>query len=129
MLPTMDEGERRKYKAAKLDMGDGKRKDGATGFMVKSGNVMRSILLEKASRAQRKSSARPWGVTQTSSQHLHIRRARLNDLGPDAGSNMYGRDKVWTKAPMRFSRESRKGFVGGPVDGNGYRASRFYEYL
>ena len=102
-LPTMDEGERRNNKAAKLDMGDGKRKDGATGFMVKSGNVMRSILLEKASRAPRKSSARPWGKIQTSSKHLHIRRARLSGIGLDAGSNMSGRDEVWTKAPKRFS--------------------------
>ena len=103
----MDEGERRNNKAVKLDMGGGKRKDGATGFMVKSGNVMRSILLEKASRAPRKSSARPWGKTQTSSQHLHIRRARLSDVGPDVGGNMSGRDEVWTKAPMRFSLEKK----------------------
>lgn len=129
--PVTDDGERRKSKAGKsLEMEDRKRKEGATGFMVKSGSVMRNILQRKASRVSRESSTRPWEETQVSSQHLHLRRAGLNDMGPDTGSYVSGRrDEVRTKAPKGLSLGSKMGGARGPVGGNRYRASRFQEHL
>ncbi|KAL9134286.1 MAG: hypothetical protein Q9175_004538 [Cornicularia normoerica] len=126
--PVMDDGEGRKSKAGKsLEMEERKRKEGATGFMVKSGSVMRNILQRKASRVSRESSTRPWEV---SSQHLHMRRAGLNDMGPDTGSYLSGwRDEVRTKAPKGFAPGSKMGGARGPVGGNRYRASRFQEHL
>ena len=118
---TIDREEERRNKAARLETGDGKTNEGATGYMVKSGHVMKRIVLEKAGRAPRE-----W----ESSQHLHIRRAGLSDMGPETGSSVSGgRDEVWTRMPDKFSRDSIRGAARGPVDGNRYRVSRSYEHL
>lgn len=128
--PILDQGERRNLKVGKVEMGDKKPKEVATGFMVKSGNVVKNILLGKTGRASRESLSGPMEMVYGGRQHQGIRRAGLSDMGPVTGSYTCGwRDEVWTKAAEGFALESRKGVAKGPVDGNGYRASRFSELL
>ena len=126
----MDEGERKRFKNGKSSERDDRRpKAEATGFMVKSGSVMRDIL-RKDSRAPRESSTKPWVGIQTSSQHPYVRRAGLSNMGRYAGSSVSGYcDEMWTEAPEGLALEGRKGDVRWPVDGNGYRASVFDERL
>lgn len=128
--PMMDEREKRKSKAGKVERDDRKADLGATGFMVKSGNVMKNILLGKAGRASRGSLLGPAEKVYGGREHHDMRRAGLSDMGPITGSYTCGwRDEIWTKAAEGFALESSKDVGKGPVDGNGYRASRFSEHL
>ncbi len=124
-----DAGKRRRVKARKISpMGEKGSKEAATGFMVKSGNTMRDILLETARRAS-------GGSFSGSAEQIHggnwggsVRRAGLSDMGPEIGSGVGRfRDVVWGNSAKGFAFENRKGSARGPVDGNGYRASRFSE--
>lgn len=127
--PMIGREEGRKFKAGKVEMDDWEADVGATGFMVNSGSVMKNILLGKAGRASRESLSEYERVRE-GSQHHCVRRAGLSDMSPDTGSYMSGsRDEVWTKAAEVFPLESSNGVARGPVDGNGYRASRFSEHL
>ena len=124
----MDGGERRRVKAGRVShAGDGKRKEHATGFMVKSRNAMKHILLGTTSRGPRGSLWKPVERVQGVDRGYTVRRAGLNDMGPAAGSDMSSRrDGLWTKM---VAVESRNGGAKGPVDGDGYRVSRFTELL
>ena len=119
----MDKGERRKSKAGKLDVDDRKANIGATGFMVKSVNVMKDIVGGKAGRASREA-----GRVHSNRQHYSMRRAGLSDMSLDTGSYLSGRrDETRSKAAEGFAFEARKGVATGPVDGNVYRVSRFVD--
>ena len=105
-----------------LGVDDGEPKEGATGFIAESGNgVGKENLQGKASWAPREE-------IHGGYEGHEVRRAGLSDMGPVIGSNMArGRDVVWTGAP-RGSANRRCG-AKGPVDGDGYRVSRFFEHL
>lgn len=127
----MDGGAGRKFKAGKvLHVGDGKRKENATGFMVKSGNVMKDILLGKTNRGPRDPLWEQVERGQGGYRGHIVRRAGLSDMGPAAGSYKTNwQDDVWTEAAGESALESRRGGVKGAFDGDGYRASRFSEHL
>ena len=83
----MDGGARRKFKVGKVSyVGDGKRKESATGFMVKSGNAMKDILRGKTSRGPRDPLWEPVERGQGEYRGQIVRRAGLSDMGPAAGS-------------------------------------------
>lgn len=86
--------ERRERKALKTtvgrdgkvkEAGDRKPKEEASGFMVRSGSMMRNILRDTARRATRMPPRSQWKKTHVSGQQRLVRRAGLNDMGPDAG--------------------------------------------
>ncbi|CAD6585206.1 MAG: hypothetical protein ASARMPRED_002097 [Alectoria sarmentosa] len=107
--PTMDEGERRKSKAGKLEMDDRKANIGATGFMVKSVNVMKDIVGGKAGRASREALSRPAGSLHRNRQHYSVRRAGLSDMSLDTGRYMCGRRyETRSKAAEGFAFETRR---------------------
>ena len=84
VLPMMDGRSRRKFKAGRmLHVGDGKRNENATGFMVKSGNVVKDILRGKTSRGPRDPL---WEQVEREYRGHIVRRAGLSDMGPAAGS-------------------------------------------
>lgn len=75
----MDRGGQRTLKAGRgLGVGDEERKESATGFMVKSGNVMKDILRGKTSRSTRD----PLCEGQREYRGHIVRRAGLSDMGP-----------------------------------------------
>ena len=129
--PVIDVGERRRVKAGKSwEMDDRTPKEAATGFMVKNGNVMKDILLGEASRTSRTPLSGPEERVHSENWGHYVRRAGLSDMGPVTGSYMSNwRDEVWTNAAEEFGLESRKSVAKGPVDGDGYRVSRFCEHL
>lgn len=74
----------------KVGRSDRELKEGATGFMVKSGSVMRDILLGKESRGSPES----W-LGQAERVHggywgCSVRRAGLSDMGREIGSELTG---------------------------------------
>ena len=82
----------------------------------------------KASRPPRESYSGPAEESHGGYEGHEVRRAGLSDMGPVIGSNTpRGRDEVWTGVP-RGSASTRCG-ARGPVDGDGYRGSRFFEHL
>ena len=81
------EEDRRKRKTWKPSEADKRKlKEEASGFMVTSGSVMRNIIQDTARRATRMPPRCQWKKTHVSGQQNLIRRAGLNDMGPDAGS-------------------------------------------
>ena len=83
----MDEGGRRMFKAGRvLHVGDGERKESATGFMVKSGNMMNDILRGKTGRGPRDPLWEPVERGHGEYRGHIVRRAGLSDMGPAAGS-------------------------------------------
>lgn len=123
-----DEG-RRRLKV--VEMGGSVGKEEVKESRVKSRDVMRDMLLGKASRAS-------WGSLSGPAEGLHggywgqeVRRAGLSDMGRTIGSNTPSwRHGVWTKRLEGSTFERRKGGArGGPVHGSGYRVSRFSEHF
>ena len=120
--PKMGEEERRDRKTLKpSEASDRKPKEEASGFMVRSGSMMRNIIQDEARRATRMPPRSQWKKTHVSGRQNLVRRAGLNDMGPDAGSYMSERDEVRTEAPRGSILESRVGGARGPVGGNRYR--------
>ena len=111
-----------------MDMDDMVGKEEAKGFVVKSRDAMKDILLREASGVS-------WGSVTGPAEGLRggqeVRRAGLSDMGPLIGSNMpTWRHGIWSKGLERTTFEGRKGGArGGPVDGDGFRVSRFVEHF
>lgn len=113
-----DEGKRR---LKVVEMSGSVGKEDAKESRVKSRDVMRDMLLGKASRAS-------WGSLSGPAEGLHggcwgqeVRRAGLSDMGRTIGSNTPSwRQGVWTKGLEGSTFERRKGGARrGLVDGSG----------
>lgn len=129
--PVMDKGEKKKLRAGGLlDMDARKPEEGTMGFMATSGDAVKNVLPGKASRASRASLSEPAEGFHGENRGRYVRRAGLSDMGPETGCYIPSwRDEVCAKAAGEFVHESRKSVGKGPVDGNGYRISRFSEHL
>ena len=123
-----DEG-RRRLKVVEMSGSVGKEE--AKESRVKSRDVMRDMLLGKASRASCGSLSGPAEGLHGGCWGQEVRRAGLSDMGRTIGSNTPSwRHGVWTKGLEGSTFERRKGGArGGPVDGSGYRVSRFSEHF
>ena len=125
----IDVGERMKLKAWEaLGTDDEGAREGATRYMINSGAAVKDVLLGKASRASRGFCLGPGKRVQCESWGREVRRAGLSDMGPVICSNMPGRrDEIWAEASE--GSVSRRNGVRWPVDGDGYRVSRFSEHF
>ena len=120
--PMMGGEERRNRKALKLSgVRDRKPKEEASGFMVRSGGVMRNIIQNTARGGTRMPSRSQWKKRRVSGQQGLVRRAGLNDMGPEAGGYVSEWDEVRAEAPKGSILESRICGARGPVGGNRYR--------
>ena len=120
--PMMGEEERRNRKALKpSEARDRRPKEEASGFMVRSGSMMRNIIQDTARRATRMPPRSQWEKMHDSGRQNLVRRAGLNDMGPEAGSYMSEWDEVKTEAPKGSILESRICGARGPAGGNRYR--------
>ena len=98
--PVMGEEERRNRKALKLSGARDRRpKEEASGFMVRSGCMMRNIIQDTARRATRMPPRSRWKKGRVSGRQNLVRRAGLNDMGPSAESYMSEWDEVRVGAP------------------------------
>ncbi|KAM0804190.1 hypothetical protein BDR22DRAFT_885973 [Usnea florida] len=97
---VMGEEERRNRKALKLSGArDRRATEEASGFMVRSGSMMRNIIQDTARRATRMPPRSQWTKGRVPGRQNLVRRAGLNDMGPSAGSYMSEWDEVRIGAP------------------------------
>ena len=119
--PMMGEEERRNRKTLKPSGArDRQPKEEASGFMVRSGSMMRNIIQDRARRETRMPPRSQWDKGHVLGRQGLVRRAGLNDMGPDAGGYVSEGDEVRSEAPEGSILESRICGARGPAGGNGY---------
>ena len=120
--PMMGQEERRNRKALKpSEARDRKPKEEASGFMVRNGSMMRNIIQDTAGGEKRMPPRSQWKKMHDLGRQDLVRRAGLNDMGPEAGSYMSEWDEVRSEAPEGSSLESRICGARGPIGGDRYR--------
>ena len=118
----MGQEERRNRKALKpSEARDRKPKEEASGFMVRNGSMMRNIIQDTAGGEKRMPPRSQWKKMHDLGRQDLVRRAGLNDMGPEAGSYMSEWDEVRSEAPEGSSLESRICGARGPIGGDRYR--------